>query len=102
MGILPVDLFFRYIVDILRYFQLKAVSLKLIKNNRQSGSDRRRTGVDFNLQPTLKGELIELRPLGPQDFDALFSAASDSKIWEQHPKATATSEKSFRDFSTVR
>jgi hypothetical protein len=38
-GILPVDLFFRYIVDILRYFKLKAVSFKLIKNNRQSGSD---------------------------------------------------------------
>ena len=39
-GILPVDLFFRYIVDILRYFKLKAVSSKLIDSNRQSGSDR--------------------------------------------------------------
>ena len=39
-GILPVDLFFRYIVDILRYFKLKGVSSKLIDSNRQSGSDR--------------------------------------------------------------
>jgi N-acetyltransferase len=42
--------------------------------------------VAFDLQPTLKGELIELRPLQPDDFDALFSAASDPLIWEQHPE----------------
>ena len=39
-AILPVVLFFRYIVDILRYFKLKGVSSKLIDSNRQSGSDR--------------------------------------------------------------
>jgi len=39
-AILPVDLFFRYIVDILRYFKPKAVSFKSIDSNRQSGSDR--------------------------------------------------------------
>ena len=97
-GILPVDLFFRYIVDILRYFKLKAVSFKLIKNNRQSGSDRRRTGADFDLQPTLKGELIELRPLRQQDFDALFSAASDPKIWEQHPESDRYQREVFQRF----
>ena len=43
--------------------------------------------MDFDLQPILKGELIELRPLRPQDFDALFSAASDPQIWEQHPES---------------
>src|SRR4029077_16908153 len=84
-GILPVDLFFRYIVDIPRYFKLKTVNSELIKNKRQSGSDRRRTGMDFDLQPTLTGKLVQLRPLRPQDFDALFSSASDPKIWEQHP-----------------
>ncbi len=40
----------------------------------------------FDLQPTLTGDLIELRPLQPNDFDALFSAASDPLIWEQHPE----------------
>ena len=42
--------------------------------------------MEFDLQPTLKGNLIELRPLMPADFDALFAAASDPLIWEQHPE----------------
>jgi N-acetyltransferase len=74
------------------------VSSKLIKNNSQSGSDRRRTGVGFDLQPTLKGELIELRPLRPQDFDSLFSAASDPKIWEQHPESDRYQREVFQGF----
>ena len=36
-------------------------------------------------QPALEGELVRLRPLAPEDFDALFAVASDSLIWEQHP-----------------
>jgi RimJ/RimL family protein N-acetyltransferase len=54
--------------------------------------------VDFDLQPILKGELIELRPLGPQDFDALFSAASNPKIWEQHPESDRYQRKVFQRF----
>jgi len=41
--------------------------------------------MEFELQPALTGELIELRPLREDDFDALFAAASDPLIWEQHP-----------------
>ena len=41
--------------------------------------------MDFELQPNLQGTLIELRPLTPQDFDALCAAANDRLIWEQHP-----------------
>jgi len=41
--------------------------------------------MEFDLQPTLQGNLIELRPLAREDFDALFAAASDPLIWEQHP-----------------
>jgi len=41
----------------------------------------------FDLQPTLKGKLVELRPLTPKDFDALFAAASDPLIWEQHQES---------------
>src|SRR6266566_3596352 len=59
---------------------------------------RRRTEVDFDLQPTLKGDLIELRPLGPQDFDALFSAASDPKIWKQHPESDRYQREVFQRF----
>ncbi len=39
----------------------------------------------FDLQPVLNGELLELRPLRPQDFDDLYAVASDPLIWEQHP-----------------
>jgi RimJ/RimL family protein N-acetyltransferase len=42
--------------------------------------------MKFDLQPTLKGSLIELRPLTPGDFESLFAAASDPLIWEQHPE----------------
>jgi N-acetyltransferase len=41
--------------------------------------------MPFDLQPTLKGVLLELRPMQPEDFDALFAVASDPLIWEQHP-----------------
>ncbi len=39
----------------------------------------------FEFQPTLKGELLELRPLRADDAEALFAIASDKLIWEQHP-----------------
>ena len=41
--------------------------------------------MPFDLQPTLVGELVELRPLRWDDFEALFAVASDPLIWEQHP-----------------
>src|SRR5262245_567638 len=41
--------------------------------------------MTFDLQPTLTGELLELRPLRPDDFEALYAVASDPQIWEQHP-----------------
>jgi RimJ/RimL family protein N-acetyltransferase len=43
--------------------------------------------LEFDLQPTLTGTLLELRPLRLDDFDALFAAASDPLIWEQHPES---------------
>src|SRR3954447_13963892 len=52
----------------------------------------------FDLQPHLKGELIELRPLVPNDWDELFAVASDSRIWEQHPEADRHKEEVFRIF----
>lgn len=38
-----------------------------------------------DLQLTLKGQLVELRPLGPEDYRDLYAAAADPLIWEQHP-----------------
>src|SRR6266566_748875 len=43
--------------------------------------------MSFGLQPHLKGELLELRPLAPEDWDDLFAVASDPLIWEQHPES---------------
>ncbi len=52
----------------------------------------------FDLQLHLKGELIELRPLAPADWDELFAVASDSLIWEQHPERDRYKEDVFRVF----
>ena len=54
--------------------------------------------VSFDLQPDLKGELIELRPLTPEDWDDLFAVASDPHIWEQHPESDRYKEDVFRVF----
>src|SRR6476620_7590870 len=54
--------------------------------------------MGFNLQPHLKGELLELRPLAPNDWDELFAVASDSLIWEQHPEPDRYKEDVFRVF----
>lgn len=39
----------------------------------------------LDLQPTLTGKHIILRPLAPRDFDELCAAASDPLVWAQHP-----------------
>src|SRR5437016_6654294 len=54
--------------------------------------------MQFDLQPDLKGELIELRPLAPEDWDDLFAVASDALIWEQHPESDRYKEDVFRIF----
>jgi len=46
----------------------------------------------------LKGELVELRPLTPGDWNDLFAVASDSLIWEQHPESDRYKENVFRVF----
>jgi RimJ/RimL family protein N-acetyltransferase len=56
--------------------------------------------VSFDLQPTLKGQLLELRPLRAGDFDALFAAASDPEIWTQHPATDRYQESVFKRFFT--
>ena len=52
----------------------------------------------FDLQPHLKGKLLELRPLATDDWDELFAVASDSLIWEQHPERDRHKENVFRIF----
>jgi len=54
--------------------------------------------VGFDLQPVLRGELLELRPLRADDFPALYAVASDPLIWEQHPNNDRHKEEVFREF----
>jgi N-acetyltransferase len=52
----------------------------------------------FDLQPNLKGDLIELRPLTLEDWGDLFAVASDPLIWEQHPESDRYKEDVFKIF----
>ncbi len=54
--------------------------------------------MPFELQPTLTGELVELRPLRQGDFEALYAAASDPLIWEQHPESDRYKRDVFENF----
>jgi N-acetyltransferase len=54
--------------------------------------------VSFDLQPTLKGDLIELRPLRPEDFHDLYAVAADPLIWQQHPVRDRYKEDVFKGF----
>ncbi len=52
----------------------------------------------MNLQPVLEDELILARPLKENDFEELFSVASDPAIWEQHPNKDRYKREVFEKF----
>jgi N-acetyltransferase len=52
----------------------------------------------MELQPHLIGDLIELRPLTPDDWDELFAVGSDPLIWEQHPARDRYKAEVFRKY----
>jgi len=54
--------------------------------------------VPFDRQPSLSGDLLDLRPLRASDWEALFAVASDPLIWEQHPDSDRYQEEVFRRF----
>jgi len=54
--------------------------------------------LNFELQPTLRGETVLLRPLRPDDYDALYEAAKDPLIWEQHPDRDRYKPEVFREY----
>jgi RimJ/RimL family protein N-acetyltransferase len=54
--------------------------------------------MPFDLQPLLKGDLIELRPLREEDFPDLYSVASDPLVWELHPARDRYKEEVFKVF----
>jgi N-acetyltransferase len=70
------------------------------------GSDERRIvmaaasglGSTFDSQPALKGDLVELRPLRPSDYEDLYRVACDPLLWEQHPDNNRHEAQVFRKF----
>lgn len=54
--------------------------------------------MKFELQPTLKSEIIEVRPLRADDWEELYAVASDPLIWEQHPNSDRYKAEVFRKF----
>jgi RimJ/RimL family protein N-acetyltransferase len=55
-------------------------------------------GMEFDLQPSLKGTLVQLRPLVVDDFEALYKAAGDPLLWEQHPEPLRYRRDVFQKF----
>ena len=51
--------------------------------------------MNVNWQPHLENDLLILRPLKAEDFDALFKVASDPLIWEQHPAKNRSTKEGF-------
>lgn len=52
----------------------------------------------FDLQPHLRGELIEMRPMRPEDWKDLFAVAGDPLIWEVHPAHDRYKEERFKEY----
>ena len=52
----------------------------------------------FELQPTLTGSRITIRPIKSEDWDEMFLAASNPEIWALHPVRNRYTESVFRQF----
>jgi N-acetyltransferase len=54
--------------------------------------------MDPPMQPILADDLVVLRPVVADDWDALFAVASDSEIWAIHPAHDRWQERVFRAY----
>lgn len=50
--------------------------------------------IDF--KAVLENELVHIRPLQADDFDALFRISSDPLLWEQHPAKERSTPEGFQ------
>lgn len=53
---------------------------------------------EFDLQPTLRGPRILIRPVVESDWEEMFAAASDPDVWALHPVRDRYTEPVFREF----
>ncbi|WP_343485949.1 GNAT family N-acetyltransferase [Allomuricauda sp. d1] len=54
--------------------------------------------MNLDLQPTLKNDLVLVRPLAQEDYDELYKVANDPKIWEQHQNPDRWEASVFKEF----
>jgi RimJ/RimL family protein N-acetyltransferase len=54
--------------------------------------------LSFDLQPNLKGDLVELKPLRADDYQELYAVAADPLIWVQHPVNDRHKKEVFKEF----
>jgi len=54
--------------------------------------------LKIDLQPELMGNLLRLRPLLSEDFEALYLVSSDPLVWEMHPEKDRYQRAVFQKF----
>ena len=54
--------------------------------------------IEFDIQPTLEGVRVTVRPIATSDWASMFAAAADPEIWEQHPASDRYTERVFRRY----
>jgi N-acetyltransferase len=54
--------------------------------------------VTADLQPTLVGDNLLLRPLTEDDWEAMYAVASDPLLWEVHPASDRYKKPVFREY----
>ena len=54
--------------------------------------------MSISIQPILENEKVILYPLKEQDFEELYTAAADPKIWEQHPNKDRWKKEIFTNY----
>lgn len=52
----------------------------------------------INIQPQLENDLVILEPLNQNEFENLYAAAADPKVWEQHPNKNRYKRDVFQTF----
>jgi RimJ/RimL family protein N-acetyltransferase len=52
----------------------------------------------MDLQPTLSGPTLTLRPIRPDDYVSLYAVASDPEVWALHPASDRWQEQRFRAY----
>lgn len=53
---------------------------------------------EFDIQPTIGGEVYSLRPLREEDFSELYTVASDELLWAGHPRKNRYELSEFKEW----